>query len=135
MNEIINDIEIEDQTSELFYLNFNNFYPIYPFNLSPTINKKLTQYNYVLGNKNSFPRPKTKILKKSILLIRRGRQKTSRLFKGQVPYQGRGSTPLPLKKFSACPEKIFLIKTIFLYCHPCLSTGCKEIFVKNIEKK
>ena len=30
------------------------------------------------------------------------------------------------------PRKTFFIKTIFLYCLPCLSKGSKGIFIKNI---
>ena len=33
-------------------------------------------------------------------------------------------------------RKTFFIKSIFLYCHPCLRTGSKEIFIqKKREKK
>ena len=31
--------------------------------------------------------------------------------------------------------KIFFIKTILLYCHLCLSTGSKEIFIKREKKR
>ena len=31
------------------------------------------------------------------------------------------------------PWKIFIIKTLCLYFHPCLSTGSKEIFIKKRE--
>ena len=36
------------------------------------------------------------------------------------------------KKYAKkCPEKPFFINTIFLSCHPCLSTGSEEIFIKK----
>ena len=61
------------------------------------------------------------------------------VFKGHVPYQGGGSNPLPLKKsvfldkmskILCMPLKTFFIQTLFLYCHPCLSTGSKEICIR-----
>ena len=63
---------------------------------------------------------------------------------GNVPYQGVVSTPLLLKNsnFSVKMWKILsmlwkasLIKTIFLYCHPCLISGSKEIFLEKGRKK
>ena len=63
---------------------------------------------------------------------------------GNVPYQGVVSTPLLLKNsnFSVKMWKILsllwkasLIKTIFLYFHPCLISGSKEIFLEKGRKK
>ena len=38
------------------------------------------------------------------------------------------------KKYAECPEKLFY-SNHFSVCHPCLSTGYKEIFIKKREKK
>ena len=49
--------------------------------------------------------------------IREGVKK-NRLFRGHIPYQEKKSTFFRQNyTYSACPEKPFLIKTIFLYCH------------------
>ena len=59
----------------------------------------------------------------------------------QTLLRGGGSPPLSAKKvdlfqtkckqYSACPERLFFIITILLYCHPYLSTGSKEIMIKK----
>ena len=64
-----------------------------------------------------------------------GRQKKTRLFWGQVPYQG--SIPLPLKMFflkTKC-KKNHMLRTIFLKHHTCPTTDSNEIFLKKEEKK
>ena len=69
--------------------------------------------------------------KKIFFFVREGVKKCSRLYRGHVPYQGWGSTPLPLKKiekYSACP-KTFLLKQLFCIVPPTLSTGSNEIFI------
>ena len=57
---------------------------------------------------------------------------------------GGGVNPPPAKKFvffqtkckkySACPENLFFIKTIFMYCRPCLvHTGSKAAGPESIK--
>ena len=62
---------------------------------------------------------------------------------------GGGVTPTHLKKVDfffrqngkKCKKNtrfalnIIFIKIVFLYCHPCLSTGSKEILIKREKKK
>ena len=61
------------------------------------------------------------------------------ILREHIPYKGGGGlTPSRYKLFF--PKNVintqhalnkFFIKTIFLYCQPCLSTGSKEIFMKK----
>ena len=76
--------------------------------------------------------------------IREGLKETQ-LFQDHVPYQGGGAIPHPQKKLTFISQnvkkntqhalKTLFIKTICLYCHPCLSSGSNEIYIKKRETK
>ena len=46
------------------------------------------------------------------------------------PFRGGGSAPLPLKNTQHALKNHFYHNQ-FLYCHPCLSTGSEEMFIKK----
>ena len=85
------------------------------------------------------------IIQKSVFKFREGVKKLDSLGDMSPIQGGGGFGPPPPKKsrlfqqnvkiFSMTWKTYFFIKTIFLYCHPCLRIGSNKIFIKKGEKK